>query len=151
MRSGFLAGRLGSSSLGRRVMTFLKNLLFRHSKGITDYFSDALRVYAFQGEEDARWAAIVAARVAGKRQRKFMSDRLSRMMSNVLKHHPDKSTRKLMADRLSSLQQEIAPRNGGVKDAREEKEKLSRLNEEYMGCLHRADPSIFRRKYPKFF
>jgi hypothetical protein len=132
-------------------MTFLRNLLFRHSKGIRDYFSDALRVFAFQGDEDARWAAIVAARVAGKRQRKLMADRLSQMVSNVEKHHPDKSTRKLMADRLFSLRQEIVSRNGEVWDAREDQEKLSRLNEEYMSCLHRADPSIFRRKHPKFF
>jgi hypothetical protein len=132
-------------------MTILKNLLFRHSKGITDYFSDALRVYVLLGEEDARWAAIVAARVAGKRQRKFMAGRLSQMMSNIMKHYPDKTARKLMADRLSSLEQEIASRNGDAKGAREEKEKLSNLNEEYLGCLNRADPSIFRRKYPKYF
>ena len=49
-------------------MTFLKNFLFRHSKGVTEYFSDAVRIYAFKGEEDARWAAVVAAKVAGKKQ-----------------------------------------------------------------------------------
>ncbi len=80
-----------------------------------------------------------------------MIGRLSQMVSNVLKHHPDKSTRKLMADRLTSIEQEIASINGGPKDAREEKEKLSRLNEEYLVCLHRADPSIFRRKHPRYF
>jgi hypothetical protein len=133
------------------MMAFLKNLLFRHSKGITDYFSDALRVYVLQGEEDARRAAIVAARVAGKRQRKFMAGRLSKMMSNIMKYHPDKTTRKLMADRLSSLEQEIASRNGDAKGARKEKQNLPNLNEEYLDCLHRADPSIFRRRYPKFF
>lgn len=132
-------------------MAFLKNLFFRHSKGITDYFSDAVRIYAFKGEEDAQWAAIVAAKVAGKKQRKIMIGQLSRMISNVIKNYPHKPSRKLIANRLFTLKEEIESKNGSPRDSRDEMEKLLALNEEYLYCLNHADPSIFRRKYPKYF
>jgi hypothetical protein len=48
----------------------------------------------FQREEDARWAAVVAAKVAGKKQRKFMIDHLAQMASNVLKNYPNKPLEK---------------------------------------------------------
>ena len=132
-------------------MAFLKNLLFRHSKGVMDYFSDAVRIYAFKAEEDARWAAVVAAKVAGKKQRKSMIGELSHMMSNVLKNYPNKPARKTLADRLLSLQEQIESGNGNSGDAREDEEKLLKLNEEYLSSLLCADSSIFRRKHPKCF
>ena len=132
-------------------MAFLKNLFFRHSKGVMDYFSDAVRIYAFKAEEDARWAAVVAAKVAGKKQRKSMIGELSHMMSNVLKNYPNKPARKTLADRLLSLQEQIESGNGNSGDAREAEEKLLKLNEEYLSSLRCADSSIFRRKHPKCF
>jgi len=132
-------------------MAFLKNLLFRHSKGVMDYFSDAVRIYAFKAEEDARWAAVVAAKVAGKKQRKSMIGELSHMMSNVLKNYPNKPARKTLADRLLSLQEQIESGNGNSGDAREDEEKLLKLNEEYLYSLRHGDSSIFRRKYPQCF
>ena len=132
-------------------MAFLKKFLFRHSKGVTEYFSDAVRIYAFKGEEDARWAAVASAKVAGKKQKKFMIDHLSHMMSNVLKNYPNKPIRKTLADRLLSLQEEIESGNGNPGDAREAEEKLLKLNEEYLSSLRHADSSIFRRKHPQCF
>ena len=132
-------------------MAFLKDFLFRHSKGVTEYFSDAVRIYAFKGEEDARWAAIVAAKVAGKKQKKFMIGQLAQMASNVLKNYPNKPARKTLSDRILSLQEEIKSRNGNSRDAREAEEKLLRLNGEYLSGLRNSDSSIFRRKHPKIF
>jgi hypothetical protein len=132
-------------------MAFLKNLFFRHSKGVTDYFSDAVRIYAFKAEEDARWAAVVAAKVAGKKQRKFMIDHLAQMASNVLKNYPNKPARKTLADRIVSLREEIESSNGNPRDAREAEERLSKLNEEYVYSLRHGDSSVFRQKYPKCF
>jgi hypothetical protein len=132
-------------------MAFLKNFLFRHSKEVTEFFTDAVRIYAFKGEEDARWAAVAAAKVAGKRQRKFMIGQLAQMASNVLKNYPNKAARKTLSDRILSLQEEIEPRNGNPGDAREAEENLLKLNEEYLSSLRKADSSIFRRKYPKIF
>ena len=132
-------------------MAFLKNLIFRHSNGIMDYFSDAVRIYAFKTEEDARWAAVLAAKVAGKKQRKFMIDHLAQMASNVLKNYPNKPARKTLADRIVSLREEIESRNGNPRDAREVEEKLLKLNEEYLYSLRHGDSSIFRRKHPQCF
>jgi len=132
-------------------MAFLKDFLFRHSKGVTEYFSDAVRIYAFKGEEDARWAAIVASKVAGKKQKKFMIGQLAQMASNVLKNYPNKPARKTLSDRILSLQEEIKSRNGNSRDTREAEEKLLRLNGEYLSGLRNSDSSIFRRKHPKIF
>lgn len=132
-------------------MAFLKDFLFRHSKGVTEYFSDAVRIYAFKGEEDARWAAIAAAKVAGKKQRKYMIVQLAQMASNVLKNYPHKPARKTLSDRILSLQGEIVPSNGNTRDSREAEEKLLQLNAEYLDSLRNADSSIFRRKYPNIF
>jgi hypothetical protein len=132
-------------------MAFLKDFVFRHSKEITDYFSDAVRIYAFKGEEDARWAAVAAAKVAGKKQKKLMIDQLSHMMANVLKNYPNKLARKSLANRLLSLQEQIESGNRNSGDVREAEEKLSGMNEEYLSSLRQADSSIFRRRHPKYF
>ncbi len=132
-------------------MTFLKNFLFRHSKGVTEYFSDAVRIYAFKGEEDARWAAVVAAKMAGKKQRKSMIDRLAQMNSNVLKNYPNKPTRKILVARISSLQDEIESKNRNPRYAVEAEKKLSELNGEYLYCLCQGDSTVFRRKHPQCF
>jgi len=129
-------------------MAFLKNLLFRHSKGVMDYFSDAVRIYAFKGEEDARWAAVVAAKVAGKKQRKFMIGHLAQMTSNVLKNYPSRPARKTLADRIVSLREQIESSNGNPRKA---EDKLLKLNEEYLYSLRHGDSAIFRRKHPQCF
>ena len=116
-----------------------------------DYFSDAVRIYAFKAEEDARWAAVAAAKIAGKKQRKFMIDHLSQMTSNVLKNYPNKPARKALAERMVSLREEIASSNGNPRYAREVEEKLFKLNEEYLSSLRHGDASIFRRKHPQCF
>ena len=63
-------------------MTFLKNLLFRRSKRINDYFAVAVKVYILKGEEDARCAALASlasAKVAGEKQRKLMIENMGSM------------------------------------------------------------------------
>ncbi len=132
-------------------MGFLNNFLFRHSQGVTDYFSDAVRIYAFKGEEDARWAAVVAAKLAGKRQRKSMIGQLAQMTSNVLKNYPNKPARKILVDRIMSLQEEIESRNRNPRYALEAEKKLLELNGEYLYSLCHGDTTIFRRKHPKCF
>jgi hypothetical protein len=133
------------------AMFFLKNLLFRYSDRIIDYFSDAVRIYAFKEEEAARWAAVVAVKIGGKKQRKFMINHLAQMASNVLKNYPNKSARKSLSDRIVSLREEIESSNGNPRYVREAEEKLSKLNEEYLYSLRHGDALIFRRKHPKCF
>jgi hypothetical protein len=132
-------------------MLFLKNLLFRHSKRINDYFADAVRIYALRGEEDAHWAALASAKAAGEKQRKLMLEHLSKMTSNVMQNVPDKLTRKSLCDRLLSLKQDIELRNWRLKNFGNEKGKISKPISEYLSCLGQADIFVFRRKYPELF
>jgi hypothetical protein len=126
-------------------------MLFRHSKKIQDYFADAVRVYALKGEEDARCAALVAATVAGKKQRKSMIEELSKMASNVMLGYPDKMARESIAERILFLRREVELSSRDRKGMKEKKEKLSKINAEYLSCLKRGEPSIFKRKYPHLF
>jgi hypothetical protein len=126
-------------------------MLFRHSKRINDYFADAVRVYALRGEEDAGCAAILAAIVARKKQRRSMIEQLSKMVSNVMQYYPDKMARESIAERILFVKREVEFSDGNRKDLKEEKEKLSKMNAEYLACLNREDPSIFKRTYPNLF
>ena len=132
-------------------MSFLKTLLFGQSKRMVQYFSNAARVYVLKEEEDARCAALAAAKIAGKRQRKTMLNLLSQMNTNVLSRYPDKSARDLLSRRILSLINDIESRDWEPADAHEEKDKLSRINAEYRACLDKVDPSIFMKKFPKLF
>ena len=133
------------------VVSFLKSLVFRRSKRRVQFFSNAARVYVLKGEEDARCAALAAAKIAGKKQRKTMLSLLSQMNSNVLLRYPDKSARNLLSRRILSLINDMESRDWNPADAHEEKEKLSKINAEYLSCLVQADPSIFAKKFPKLF
>ena len=132
-------------------MIFLKRLLFRHSKSIQNYFADAVRVYVLCGEEGARCAAIAAAKGAGKKQRQSMIESLSKMESNLTRNSRERHNHKGLADRILSLRDAVERLNGRADDFQEEKEKLAQMNEEYLACFNRADPSIFKRKYPHLF
>ena len=132
-------------------MNFWKNMLFGHSKTIHDYFADAVRVYALNGQEDARCAAIVSANFARKRQRRSMIEELSKMASNVMQGFPDRMARESIAERILFLKREVEFKGGDRKDRKEKKEKLSKINPEYLSCLKRGEPSIFKLKYPHLF
>ena len=132
-------------------ITLLKGLLFRHSEKINDYFADAVRVYALSGEEEAYYAAIAAAKTAGKRQRQSMIASLSKMASNVMRNHPERIARKSIVDRILLLKEAVEVKDGEVCGFEEEQEKLSKMKAEYLSCLNRADSSVFKRKYPHLF
>ena len=132
-------------------VTLLKRLLFRHSEKINDYFADAVRVYALSGEEDACCAAIAAAKTAGKKQRQSMIASLSKMASNVMRNHPERIARKSIADRILLLKEALEFRGGEASGFKEGQEKLWKMNAEYLSCLNRADPSVFKRKYTHLF
>ncbi len=132
-------------------MNFLQRLLLGRSKRINDFFANAVKVYALKGEEDARCAAIAAAKASSKRQRKSMIALLTKMSVNVMQSYPDKGVRKSLADRLLSMKKDIEIKDWDLGDVKEEEKKLAKINEEYRFCLNRVDPSIFKRKYPSLF
>jgi len=130
---------------------FRLNWLFGRSKRIKDFFADAVRVYVLKGEEDARCVALAAAKLATKKQRKSMIQSLAEMRSKVMQNYPNKLARKSLADRLVLLKEDIEAKDWDVSNVMEEKEKLSKMNEEYLSCLNRIDASVFKRKYPNLF
>jgi hypothetical protein len=132
-------------------LNFLKKLLSGRSGKRNEFFANAVKVYALKGEEDARCAALAAAKASSRRQRKSMSALLEKMAANVVQSYPDKVLRKSLADRLLSLKKEIEIKNWDPVDVRKEEERLAKINEEYRFCLNQADPSIFKRKYPGLF
>jgi hypothetical protein len=129
---------------------FFRNFLFRHSRGIHEYFTDAVRIYALSGDEDARCAVIVAAKVAGKKQRQSMVESLSKMAGNVRRKPSERVAGKSIAERILGLMREVNFKDGGRKGLGGE-EMFSKMNGEYLSCLNRGDPSIFKRKYPGLF
>jgi hypothetical protein len=132
-------------------MSLLKYFPFRRSKKINEYFNNAVRVYALRGEEDAGYAAIAAARASGEKHKHPMIEELSKMASNVMKNYPDKIARKSIADRIIFLKREIENLRWDSNDLKEGKERLSKANAEYLSCLNRIDPSVFKQKHPNLF
>jgi len=121
--------------------------LFGRSKRISDFFAGAVKVYALKGEEDARCAALAAAKGASKKQRREMAGLLATMSENVAHSYPDKDVRKTIADRLTSLKAEIEAKGG----PEEQEKKLAEINEEYRFCLTRVDPTISKGNTPVCF
>jgi hypothetical protein len=136
---------------GRLIVTYFNPFGFGRQKKIRAFFEGAVRVYALRGEEDAKCAAMAAAKMAGRKQRQSMIEQLSKMASNVLQHYPDKLARKSVADRILLLKEDVASQGWLPGDFKEEEDKLLKKNAEYLACLKRADPSVFARKHPDLF
>ncbi len=80
-----------------------------------------------------------------------MVNLLAQMNSNILSRYPDKSARNLLSQRILSLIVDMESRDWDPADAHEEKDKLSKINGEYLACLDKVDPDIFMKKFPKLF
>ncbi len=133
------------------LLPSLRKWFFRGSEKYHEFFTRATRVYILRGEEDARCAAVAAAKMVTGKQRIALTRELENVAANISQSYPDKSQRKMLVGRVLSLKETIAsfaPRENG--DG-EEKKKLSILNREYFSCLNEGDPSVFRRRYPKLF
>lgn len=133
------------------LLPFLRKWFFRRSKKIHDFFTSATRVYVLNGEEDARCAAVAAAGMATRKQRKAMIKELENIASNVMQSYPDKNKRKMLANRILSLKETIESFGVRPDNDREETKKLSIMNKEYFSCLNEGDPSVFCRRHPKLF
>ncbi len=133
------------------MLNFLSRILFRRSRRIHEYFMNAVRVYILKGEEDAREAALAAARKATPRHRNCMAEELSKMASHVLHSYPEGDRRKGLAGRVF-LMIEAVRTNGSIAiEGERGKENHSELNHEYLSCLNELDPSVFYRKHPELF
>jgi len=136
---------------GRGKMSFFDRLFAGKKKEVDDYFARAARVYALKGDEVARWAALAAANRAGKKGRSGMVRFLPTLMSEIIKHIPDKPAKEATAGRLFSLIEEIQLREWKKgADIKEEKQLLEN-NPEYFEALKRGDSAVFAKKYPDLF
>jgi uncharacterized protein YydD (DUF2326 family) len=133
------------------LLPFLEKWFFRRAKKNHEFFTGATRVYVLNGEEDARCAAVAAARMATRRQRKVMIKKLENITANVLQSYPDKNKRKIIAERVRSLKETLESFATRRENDGEEKKKLSAVNKEYFSCLNEGDPSVFCRRHPKLF
>ena len=123
----------------------------RQASGINDYFRYAVKVWIFMIKEDAKVAAIAAAKVAGAKQRESMLNYLTAMASDLERDFPDDPVMRRHIRRLSSLKEEIAAHNWTTQDAADEKDRLSEINPDYLKALNKANANIFIRQYPDFF
>lgn len=123
----------------------------RQGLGVNDYFRYAVRVWIFIKREDAKIAALAAAKVADVKLRESMLNFLSAMASDFEKMFPNQPEWERHRGRLLKLAEEITARNWTIQDAAEEKNRLSQINPEYLKALNKADAKVFIRQYPDFF
>jgi hypothetical protein len=119
--------------------------------GINDYFVNAVHAWIWGIYKEAKVAALAAAKVASKEQRKSMLDHLNRMASRLQKNYPEDPKMRRHSKRLLNLYKEIADRDWTVLDADEEKQRLHECKPELLEALNKADANIFVRLYPILF
>ena len=123
----------------------------RHANRINDYFVDAVTVWVFLNKEDAKAAALTAAKVAAGMQRNSMVTYLYGMATDIDKIKTPDVDEKIFIDKLTNLAKEIGVRDWTIKDSIEEKQRLFECNPKYLEALEKADPSIFSKEYPDLF
>ena len=143
---------------GAALLVLLGVFIYRKKsleKRMNAYFCNAIRVYALTDEEDARIAIVTAAKAAAKRQRGSMVKYLQSMASDIkkmseidpkVKPHTDK-----FVESSIELAEEISSREWTISDINKQKEKLGKINSEYLVALDKADPAIFAKKHPQLF
>ena len=135
---------------GAAVAIILIKML-RHSQRINGYFTNAVRVYLWMEEEDAKIAALAASKVAAGKQRGSMLNHLDTLTSDSTKLlHAVPELQRLIS-KLSELQVEITAKDWTIKDIVQEKQRLMDYNPSYLSALEKADANVFVRKYPDLF
>ncbi len=118
------------------------------------YFFNAVKVHALLGREDAKVAALAAAKAASQVERVALLDYLNRRASDLLldsKAEPATPNPMVVVERLLRLKDEIETRSTPSADPIQEEAWLSDHNREYLHALHRADPTVFVRQHPDLF
>lgn len=131
------------------ILLYASWRMVRHGGRMTKYFENAVTVYIWLRKEDARIAAVTAAKVAAKKQR--------RAMAGYLKLHAGLSELSNIPEAQESIHalleliDNIEAREWSVRDIMKAKDELEAHNPEYLKALNRADGGIFLRKYPRLF
>lgn len=129
--------------------------MLNHAKRINDYFANAVKVYVFLDKKDARIAALAAGKVAASVQRSSMIDYLEGLASDLgtqlpelLKKMPETE---MVINRIKDLKEHIEEKDWTIKDIIDEKQRLQKVNPEYLNALEKADSDIFVHKYSDLF
>ncbi|MFQ5994164.1 MAG: hypothetical protein ACE5K1_03645 [Acidiferrobacterales bacterium] len=123
----------------------------RQAEGFIDYFVNAVRVYVIKGEEDAKLAALTAAKVSASVQRESMMTYLDKMTADIHVLSSDELLTQLMKRRLQGLKATIATKNWTLRDIKEAKAGLRQANSDYATALDWADPKVFANRHPELF
>ncbi len=125
------------------------------AKRINDYFCNAIRVYAFTGGQDARIAAVAAAKVAAAAQRNSMVTYLRGMVLDLKQMSESEPEFRSLADQFveaaAQLEKDISVKDWAISDIREQKEELGKANPDYLNALNKGDPTVFTKKLPHLF
>ena len=111
-----------------------------------DYFKYAVGAYAMFNDEDAKIAAIAAAKVVDRHFRESMIMYISAEISDFTRSKEPES--ESVISRMSEVKREISVKDWTAEDGRHEKERLKKCNPEYLNALNEADASVFLHKYP---
>ena len=124
------------------------------SKKVNLYFAKAVDVFVFLGESDAKTAALTAAAVAERTQRKGLVNYL-KVYSIEISNYQIKNlkvinpiTEVIYKDRIKSLIKEITRKDWTMLDIFRWKAVLGEVNQDYLKALNEFDPTIFEKKYP---
>ena len=110
---------------------------------IDRYFRHALVAYAMFNDEDAKVAAIAAAKYVSRNEREPMIAFASAVISEL----PGAS----FIQRVQEIQREISVKDWTMRDGVSGLDRLYERNPEYHQALKKADPEFFVRKYPLLF
>ncbi|MFH1933868.1 MAG: hypothetical protein ABIN18_20130 [Pseudomonadota bacterium] len=120
---------------GMAIVVYFLAKLVRSGGRITEYFSNAARVYVWLRDEDAKYAAIASAKTASSRQRELMCrylDQLNSDLSPVIEEIPELTE---ISQLITQLEKEISSKDWAIGDIREAKEILGKWNSQYLEAL----------------
>ena len=124
----------------------LARQLTRHADGIHRYYLAALSACLVYDDENARLAALTAAKVAAGAQRQSMIAALERSVSVLVAEAG--MQRDVLLERGRHFEAEIGDREWPLKEVTRAKVELTRTDPDYARGLERADPTVFVRRYP---
>ena len=126
-----------------------KSSLLDQASAINDYFADALLVWIFKDNNDAKIAAITAGKVADSIQRASMINYAKGMGEDALKlrDKESKNIKKKYDEIVKILQQ----KDWTIDDILIAKKELEKNNHEMLVALNNSDGKYFRNKYSSLF
>jgi len=115
--------------------------------GVDRYFYSAVLTWLKYSDENARLAALAAAKVASPNAQEDYKGKLI-VISTYLRTAEEANSEQIKnAELLFNLYREISSKNWTVEDAKEERKKLFGAEPEYAQALNKFDPSVFAKRY----